>query len=71
MSPGRFDTELGEWVLDYESVRTSADPARTLPDFLNGTYGLAADLGSWDRGLLDVDPHRLDHIYHGAKLQDW
>lgn len=64
MSPGRFDTDLGEWVLPYEEVRTSADPDATLMAFLQNTYVLAADLADWDRGTLEVDPHRLDdHIY--------
>lgn len=72
LAPGRFDSKLGEWVLDYQDVRTSSDPDQTLLDFLNGTYALVADLASWDRSLLEVDPHRLDtHIYHGAKPQDW
>ena len=61
------DATMGEWLLPYETVRTSADPDHTLLDFLNGTYGLAADLGNWDRATLDVDPHRLDaHLYRGA-----
>ncbi len=64
---GEFDNTLGEWLLPYEKVRTSPDPDSTLLEFLNGTYGLAADLGKWDRPLLDVDPHRLDaHIYRGV-----
>lgn len=64
---GHYDATMGEWLLPYETVRTSADPDHTLLDFLNGTYGLAADLGNWDRATLDVDPHRLDaHLYRGA-----
>lgn len=63
-SPATWDTELGEWVLPYETVRTSPDPDQVLLHFLERTYARAADLGKWDRELLEVDPHRLDsHIY--------
>jgi hypothetical protein len=43
----------GEFVLPYEAVRRSADPAATLMTFLETTYGAAADLGRWDRALLE------------------
>ena len=49
----RFDQALGEFVLDYEAVRTSADPDAALLAFLESTYGAAADLGGWDRAALD------------------
>lgn len=55
-----WDSSLGEFVLPYEAVRQSADPGATLLRFLNATYAAAADLAHWDRGLLDVDPRRLD-----------
>nr|WP_183322338.1 DUF5996 family protein [Flexivirga oryzae] len=60
LTAGEYDATLGEWVLPYEDVRTSDDPEQTLMTFLGETYALAADLGHWDRSLLDVDPHRLD-----------
>jgi len=47
----RFDPALGEFVLDYESVRTAADPERSLLDFLESTYRAAADRAQWDRSL--------------------
>jgi hypothetical protein len=43
----------GEFVLPYESVRTSAEPAATLLEFLQSTYDAAANLGRWDRALLE------------------
>ena len=43
----------GEFILPYEAVRTSTDPARTLLAFLQSTYAAAADLGGWDRPLLE------------------
>jgi hypothetical protein len=65
LSAGHYDRELGEFILPYHDVRTSDDPDKTLLTFLNETYGLAADLGKWDRELLDVDPHRLDAEIYG------
>jgi len=45
--------ELGEFILPYDVVRQSASPDRTLLDFLQSTYEAAADLGHWDRKLLE------------------
>jgi len=52
----RFDESLGEFVLPYEAVRSSANPAATLTAFLESTYGAAADLGHWDRAALEREP---------------
>jgi len=43
----------GEFVMPYEAVLTSADPETTLLSFLESTYRVAADLGRWDRALLE------------------
>jgi hypothetical protein len=43
----------GEFILPYEAVRTALDPAATLLTFLQSTYDAAADLGGWDRPLLE------------------
>jgi hypothetical protein len=48
-----FHTELGEFVLPYELVRTSADPEAVLLDFLQSTYEAAANAAHWDRGALE------------------
>jgi len=48
-----FDQSLGEFLLPYEIVRTSADPEATLMAFLESTYRAAADLGHWDRDALE------------------
>lgn len=67
VSVGSFDPVLGEWILPYEQVRTSADPQQTLPTFLDETYALGADLGGWDRARLDINPRRLDsELFDGA-----
>ncbi len=48
-----FDTNLGEFVLPYEAVRRSTDPEVALTAFLESTYRAAADLGKWDRSVLE------------------
>jgi hypothetical protein len=48
-----WSTELGEFVLPYDAVRTAAEPRRVLLDFLQSTYDAAADLGKWDRPALE------------------
>ena len=50
---GGWLADRGEFVLPYEAVRTSADPEATLLEFLESTYAAAADLGHWDRNLLE------------------
>jgi hypothetical protein len=49
-----FDSDLGEFVLPYETVRASSDPESALTKFLESTYEAAADLLAWDREALEV-----------------
>lgn len=49
----RFDKTLGEFLLPYEDVRSSADPEDALIRFLQSTYAAAADAGGWDRRALE------------------
>ncbi|NJC70368.1 hypothetical protein HC031_11690 [Planosporangium thailandense] len=49
----RYDTDLGEFVLPYRAVRTSADPDATLLAFAQSTYDAAADLAAWNRAALE------------------
>ncbi len=51
--PGAFNENLGEFLLDYEDARKCPDPARTVLDFLEFTYGAAADAAAWDRTQLE------------------
>jgi hypothetical protein len=44
-----WEKDFGEFILPYEAVRTSDDPAATLMAFLESTYEAAATLGDWDR----------------------
>ena len=56
IDPGRFDVDLGEFVLPYSEVANSADPEATLLAFLQSTYATAADLAHWDRAALERLP---------------
>ena len=53
-----YSRENGQFLLPYEAVRTSADPDRTLTDFLHTSYAAAAERGGWDRAALEDDPGR-------------
>ncbi len=55
IAPGaaRYDDTMREFVLPYESVRTSATPDDVLLSFAETTYAAAADLGRWDRESLE------------------
>jgi hypothetical protein len=48
-----FDTTLGEFLLPYDAVQTSADPDGALLGFLQSTYEAAANLARWDRSALE------------------
>ena len=39
---------MGEWVLPYDEVRASMDPAAVVSEFLRSAYRAAVDLGGWD-----------------------
>lgn len=52
-SDARFDQDLHEFILDYDSVRQSQLPDETLLEFLQSTYNAAADAGHWDRAALE------------------
>jgi Family of unknown function (DUF5996) len=47
----RYDTQLGEFILMYDDVRTSTSQSATLLDFCQTTYEAAARLGKWDSAL--------------------
>jgi hypothetical protein len=48
-----FSDALGEFLLPYESVRTTSDPDATLLSFLQSTYEAAAESAHWDRAALE------------------
>ena len=48
-----YHPQMKEFLLGYDDVRTAADPKKALLDFLQSTYDAAADLGKWDRRVLE------------------
>jgi len=52
-----WNSQLREWILPYEAVRTDRDPDAALLGFLQSTYEAAAQLCGWDRKALE---RRLD-----------
>jgi len=55
-----FDTALGEFMLPYDVVRHAPDPDAAAQAFFQSTYEAGADLGGWDRSMLEprVPPDR-------------
>ena len=51
-----FSEALGEFILPYAAVRTSARPEQALLDFLQSTYEAAANAAKWDRDALECAP---------------
>ncbi len=51
-----YAPDLGEFILPYDAVREAAQPRELLLQFLESTYAAAADLGKWDRPLLERAP---------------
>jgi hypothetical protein len=54
-----YHKEMGEFILPYEAVRASADPAAAIRQFIDSTYEQAATLGKWDRAALEKGSVRL------------
>lgn len=52
----KYDTTLGEFILDYDDVRAQPAPEETLLKFLQTTYDAAAELANWDREALERQP---------------
>ena len=48
-----YSREMSEFLLTYESVRTSDDPDSALGQFIDSTYEAGARLGKWDREALE------------------
>jgi hypothetical protein len=50
---GGFNKDLGEFLLNYDDARRSADPDKTVLEFLDTSYSAAADIAKWDRASLE------------------
>lgn len=54
-----YHQELHEFILPYEVIRKALDPEATMLSFFDSAYRAAANLGQWDRDMLEVSPHLL------------
>ena len=50
---GFYSPELREYILPYDTLRLAASPDDTLLEFLQATYEAAANLGGWNRQILE------------------
>lgn len=48
-----YSDEMGEYFLKYEDVQNSADPEKTLLDFLQTTYQAAVKTSNWNTKNLE------------------
>lgn len=51
-STSRWDSTMGEFLLDYDDLRKSKDPDADLLSFFESTYKAGAELAGWDPGLV-------------------
>jgi hypothetical protein len=51
-----YHSELGEFLLPYDAVRTASSPDLALTAFVDSTYDQGARLANWDRRALDRQP---------------
>jgi hypothetical protein len=51
--PAFYHQGIGEFLLMYDDIRTSATPDVQLMEFLQTTYEAGANLAKWDRGALE------------------
>lgn len=49
-----YHPDLGQFLLPYEAVRTSAAPHEQILDFYESAYQAAASLAGWDRAALEL-----------------
>jgi hypothetical protein len=52
-SAAHWDTQLGEFILNYEDVRAADSPEQAILDFCESTYEAGAKLAQWDRKALE------------------
>lgn len=48
-----YDDKLGEFILMYDDVRRAPSPREAILDFAQSAYEACANLGKWDRKLLE------------------
>jgi hypothetical protein len=52
-STAEWDKALGEFIFKYDALRAEASPEKALMEFLESSYGAAADAAKWDRATLE------------------
>jgi hypothetical protein len=48
-----YNTDMSEYILLYEDLRSSSDPDKAILEFFGSTYDVCAALAGWDRKLLE------------------
>jgi len=48
-----YNTDVGQFLVDYDAIRTAASPDDALLDFMQTTYEAAANRAAWDRKALE------------------
>jgi len=59
LSPGRWDGDMGEYLLDWDDVRGASDPHELALSFARSTFRHACNCAGWDPTLLasaEADP---------------
>jgi hypothetical protein len=51
-----YNKDVGQFLIDYEAVRTAMSPDGALLEFAQSTYEAAANKGEWDRKALERPP---------------
>jgi Family of unknown function (DUF5996) len=51
-----YTTDLNEFILPYEAIRTASSPESDLKAFLTSTYEAGANLAKWNRSELERSP---------------
>ncbi len=54
-----YSDDLREFIVPYDAVRQAKSPDATLLEFLQTTYEAAANLGKWDRAVLERDDNAI------------
>ena len=50
----RWNSQLSEFILMYDDVRSADNPEQSLYEFLESTYDAGARLANWDRAKLEI-----------------
>jgi hypothetical protein len=48
-----YNSDVGQFLIDYDAVRAAASPDDALLEFAQSTYEAAADNANWDRKMLE------------------